>query len=258
MASSPSYEFYSRLVATFEADESGLLGRVSLLHSTVGMIQYVYYIHLTHADGRGPLPLWIHLFHLAHDSVFAWVLATEAPRHGNHAYFTSMSKGLAVWSLLEVYCIYRAVVHEREGLFADKDDGDKKKGGSGSGNGNNRLDRTLAYVHCLLQLFTFYCLVLTVNYMVGPEAFPHWTLLAKVLACVGPGGLWLERGSRRGARMGLAVLSVVDAVTCFSPYSRWVLVWPEVFDNPVFYLTGVCCTMVALFNVYVLTRLPYV
>ncbi|KAH8846192.1 hypothetical protein MCOR27_001019 [Pyricularia oryzae] len=262
-----SYAYYDRLIAAFAAD-NGTLQRSSLTHSTIGMVQYFYYIYLTHADGIGPLPLWMHLFYLAHDTIWAYIMFQEAPRYDYHPYFTSMAKGLVVWSILEVYCIYRAIVYEKEGLFG-QDAAVDHKGDDGDGNDDDNNGKTknrarniknptvaMALMHSFIVFFTFFCLVLTIIYMVGRESFPHWTLLTKILACTGAGGTWLQRGTRRGTRMSLALLSVVDAITCFWPYSRWVLVWPEVFDNPAYYLTGVCCTLSSVFNVYVLTRLP--
>ncbi|TLS27599.1 hypothetical protein PpBr36_04290 [Pyricularia pennisetigena] len=255
-----SYAYYDRLIAAFAAD-NGTLQWSSLTHSTIGMIQYVYYIYLSHVDGLGPLPLWIHLFHLAHDGIWAYIMFQEAPRYDYHPYFTSMAKGLVVWSILEVYCIYRAIVYEREGLFSDDDDNNngkikKKNKKNKKAKTSKRPSKTMACMHSFIIFFTFFCLVLTIIYMVGRESFPHWTLLAKILACTGAGGTWMQRGTRRGTRMSLALLSVFDSITCFWPYSRWVLVWPEVFDNPAYYLTGVCCTLSSLFNVYVLTQLP--
>ncbi|KAI6360947.1 hypothetical protein MCOR25_006594 [Pyricularia grisea] len=253
-----SYAYYDRLIAAFAAD-NGTLQRSSLTHSVIGMVQYFYYIYLTHADGIGPLPLWMHLFYLAHDTIWAYIMFQEAPKYDYHPYFTSMAKGLVVWSILEVYCIYRAIVYEREGLFSEHDTVKGKDDDDNNGKTkrhNKKPSKAMAYMHSFIVFFTFFCLVLTIIYMVGRESFPHWTLLTKILACTGAGGTWMQRGTRKGTRMSLALLSVVDAITCFWPYSRWVLVWPEVFDNPAYYLTGICCTLSSLFNVYVLTQLP--
>jgi hypothetical protein len=58
-----------------------VLGRLTFPHSpalfglamssTVGLLQYIYSVLLVRREGRGPFPLWMHTFYLAHDTTWA-------------------------------------------------------------------------------------------------------------------------------------------------------------------------------------------
>lgn len=63
-------------------------------------------------------------------------------------------------------------------------------------------------------------------------------------------------GTRYGAGMGLAIVILLGTINTFHPWSMWVLSLLEVFDTPVYYLTGVVFVALAAFNLHRLAQLP--
>lgn len=235
-----SFQYFRHIVAITDTDD-GTLQLITNFTNAFGFFEYFYCVYLTHKDGKGPFPLWMHLFYLAHDTVWCYVMAREAPNYNYHHYFTSKVIGLGVWSALEVYCIYRVVTVEREGHFSRT---------------RSLSHRRHAFMQNVLLLLVFYAVVLTLFYMIGPESWLHWTLFTRMIMAVGPGSLWLERGTRTGTRVGLATLILFGTINSFTPYSMWVRELPSVFDNYIYYLSGIACTLFALNNVYIVSTLP--
>ncbi|EOA81727.1 hypothetical protein ACJQWK_10595 [Exserohilum turcicum] len=233
-------EYFGQILANMDADDGSIL-RATAIASAVGFLEYFYCVYPTHKDGRGPFPLWMYLFYLAHDSTWCYLLAQEAPKYNNHIFLTGTSKGLALWSALEIYCTYRLIVVEREGLFSRS---------------QSATRRFQAYIHAALLLLVFYGTILSLIYMVGRQGWMQWTIFTNMVMAVGPGALWLERGSRRGTSLGLAAVIIVGTVNSFTPYSQWVLAVPEIFDNNLYYGAGVACTLYSVYNFYIVASLP--
>lgn len=89
----------------------------------------------------------------------------------------------------------------------------------------------------------------------------QWFLFTNMLIASAPGILWLKRGARNGTRygasVGLALVILVGAINTFLPGANmWVLSMPEVFDTPLFYLTGAIFVAISAFNLAMLLRLP--
>ena len=89
----------------------------------------------------------------------------------------------------------------------------------------------------------------------------QWFLFTNMLITSAPGILWLKRGARNGTRydasVGLALVSLVGTINTFLPGANmWVLSMPEVFDTPLFYLTGAIFVAISAFNLPMLLRLP--
>ena len=82
-----------------------------------------------------------------------------------------------------------------------------------------------------------------------------------MLIASAPGILWLKRGARNGTRYGASVgpalVILVGTINTFLPGANmWVLSMPEVFDTPLFYLTGAIFVAISAFNLAMLLRLP--
>lgn len=228
--------YYPQIIAAM-AEDNGTHAWANTGAMAAGFIQYTYCIYLTHSDGKGPFPLWQHLFYLAHDTIQAYHMAIMAPEYGYHRYFVILMLGLPVWSVLEVHCIYRAITVEREGVFA-----------------RTRSSKQLyqAFIQKALLLLLF-C---TIFIMLGPYSYPYTGLVTNMVMAIAPGTFWLERGSRTGTRLGLAIVIILGTINTFNPYSQWVLELPSVFHNSFFYWIGVFCSLSAVYNCYILANLP--
>jgi hypothetical protein len=214
---------------------------VSVSTMATGFIQYFLALYSIYRDGKSPFPLWMHIFYLAHDSTWSYVFAREAPNYDYHSWLTTKAIALAVWSLLEVCCIYHAVFIKHEGLLSPKQDPE-------------RFHQAL--VQTVLVLLAFYTVVIIPINIMGPECWLHWGMVTNVVMAVGPGPYWLQRGSREGTSFSLASAILFGTVQTFWPYSAWVYELPSVFDNHVYYWSGAIITTVAAYNLYILITLP--
>ncbi|KAI8934261.1 hypothetical protein NX059_009004 [Plenodomus lindquistii] len=227
------------LTAKNAEDPSYKLASISVM--ATGFIQYFLALYSTYKDGKGPFPLWMHLFYLAHDSTWSYVFALEAPNYDYHPWIASKAIALAVWSFLEICCIYHAVFINHEGLLSPKQD-------------PQRFYQ--AFVQTVLVLLAFYAVVVIPINLVGPECWEHLGMITNVVMAVGPGPYWLQRGSREGTSFSLAIVILFGTVQTFSPYSKWVYELPSVFDSPVYYWSGAIVTTAAAYNLYILMTLP--
>lgn len=209
--------------------------------ASLGFFQYFYCIYITHRDGLGPFPLWMHLFFFAHDTTWSYLLYQAGPAYDNHPLFAGSAKALAVWSFVELYCIYRAVTIEREGVFGLQQD---------------RQSLQQAYMQCVLHLLTYYALVLGLIHLIGRESFLQSALFTNIALAVGPGALWHERKTRQGTSLVLATLLFIGTLNTFAPWSLWLVAVPAVFNTPAFYFTGLVCSAAAAFNLYVAVSKP--
>lgn len=207
----------------------------------LGFFQYFYCVYITHRDGLGPFPLWMHLFFFAHDTVWSYLLYQAGPAYGHHPLFASSAKALVVWSLVELYCIYRAVAIEREGIFGPQQD-------------PKALQQ--AYLQAFLHLLTYYALVFGLVHLIGRESFLQSALFTNIALAVGPGALWHERATRRGTSLVMATLLFLGTLNTFAPWSLWLVTLPGVFDTPSFHFTGLVCSAAAGFNLYIAVSKP--
>lgn len=244
MAAKMDLDQFDRLIATFSPDKPFNL-LVAGITFAIGYVQYVYAISLMLRERRSPMPYWMHCFYLAHDSSWSYLCGKAAPLYDNHWLLRAISTALGIWATLEVFCIYKTITVEREEVFG------RMFGKDAS------LRQILAYT-ALLQA-AMYCVVLMFIDFVGQDRWDgifQWFAYTNVLIIVGPTNLWLERGSRHGLAMGLAVTNVLCAVFTFTPWSMWVAALPEVFDNRVYYTTGLVMFLYSIYMCWVVGRYP--
>ncbi|KAF5023787.1 hypothetical protein F66182_4143 [Fusarium sp. NRRL 66182] len=222
---SPSELYYQRLTEQFVAENTPLLLSAAAAF-IIGYLQYVYAIKLMLRDGRGPIPFWMHLFYLAHDSWFSYTIGSAAGRYDNHPFLRGTSIAYAIWSVLEIYCIYSSIRYHRQLEFS-----------SLMGKQSNSLAAVLQYT--LFMLAAMYCVViLMADLMGGPGCMMHWSYLTNAAMIVGPTHEFIRRGSRDGLAIGFCVVNVFCVLFTFAPFGMWVMSFPEVFDKKAFYLVG--------------------
>ncbi|KAF4462143.1 ABC superfamily atp binding cassette transporter permease [Fusarium albosuccineum] len=241
--SSVSELYYKALTERFALDNTPLLAAAGASF-VIGYLQYVYAIRLMLSDGRGPMPLWMHLFYLAHDSSFSYTIGSAAGRYSNHLYLRGTSIAYGIWSFLEIYCIYYAIRYHRQLEFSPA-----------MGNHSTSLGAVLRYTFFLLT--AMYCIVnLMVELMGGPGCIMHWGCLTNVLMIVGPTHEFLRRGSRDGLAVGFCVVNVFCAIFTFAPFGMWVRGMPEVFDKTVFYWIGCVFVVYSLWLLTIVASYP--
>ncbi|KAL6918647.1 hypothetical protein FSHL1_010073 [Fusarium sambucinum] len=217
--------YYTALTNRFAPDNIPLLAAAGASF-VIGYLQYVYAIRLMLRDSRGPIPFWMHLFYLAHDSSFSYTIGGAAGRYNNHPYLRGTSLAYGLWSLLEIYCIYYAIRYHHKAELS-----------STMGDQSASLSTVLRYTFFMLT--AMYCVVNLISHLMGgPGCILHWGCLTNVLMIVGPTHEFLRRGSRDGLAIGFSVVNVFCAIFTFAPFGMFVHGLPEVFDVPVFYVVG--------------------
>ncbi|GKU08826.1 unnamed protein product [Fusarium langsethiae] len=229
--------YYSALTERFTPDNTPLLAALGA-SSICGYLQYVYAIKLMHRDSRGPMPLWMHLFYLAHDSTFSYTTSIAAGRYDNHLYLRGTSIAFGLWSFLEIYCIYHAIRYHRQLEFS-----------SSIGSHSASLGTVIKYTF-LMQTAMYCVVILGMQLFGGPGCIMQWGCLTNVVIVVGPTHEFLRRGSRDGLAVGFCVVNVFAAIFTFAPFGIFVRSLPEVFDKPEFYWVG--CFLVG-YSLWLLT-----
>lgn len=233
-------DLFARLAEEFNFDNVPLLAAAGAAY-TIGYLQYYYAIRLSLREGRGPYPLWMHLFYLAHDSSWSVLLHRAAARYDGHWFFWATSWALALWSALEVFCIYRAIFVEGEDLSEDQ---------------LRRHDRGWAVWTAAVFLLNMYGVVHLGIALMGGDCLMSWFALTNVVMLLGTAAPWMRRGSRDGLSVSLAIVNVACAIFTFSPFSMWVISTPEVFDNDLYYMFGAVMCMLAVNNLVTVLRYP--
>jgi hypothetical protein len=228
------------IAEAFTFDNLPLLAAAAVSY-VCGFLQYYYPIRLSLRERKAPYPFWMHLFYLAHDSSWSVILHNTAPRYGNHWFFVWTSRALAVWSALEIFCIYST-------LFAE--------GGDISGDQLRRHDRKHAVWHATIYLLSMYGLLHFGISVMGEDCLMQSFALTNVVMVMGTTSTWLRRGSRDGLSVSLGIVNVIGTIFTFAPFSMWVQVGPEVFENPVYYGFGVILTILAVNNLVIVVSYP--
>ncbi|GAW23065.1 hypothetical protein ANO14919_126150 [Xylariales sp. No.14919] len=206
-----------------------------------GYLQYYYSVLLSLREGKGPFPLWMHLFYFAHDTSWSTLLSKAAPDYGNHWFLIGTCWGMRLWNLLEIVCIYRAVFVESEELSADQLRSHSK-------------GQSLWYI-AVFTAMMYSFIFLGIDFM-GPTSFFGWATICNVIMAFGPTTTWLRRGSRDGLSISLALVIVASTVFTFAPFGMWVQLAPELYDNYTYYFIGAVLTALSITNVFTVASYP--
>lgn len=230
---------YDQLISAFTLDNHRLLV-ASALTFGFGFWEYVYSFRLIRREGKAPFPIWMHTFYFAHDSSWAVILLVAAHRYQWNWFLTAASIALFVWTAFEVFNLYKAVTIERSEIWAQYYGAD--------------MSVRSALFNVLAQVAAFLTIVNLLIVYMGAGSVLQWFALTNIVMAAGPGVLWLRRGSRDGASVGLAIVILAGTINTFLPVGMFVTALPDVFDTPWFYLAGIVFTGIAMSNLYKLTH----
>ncbi|GKU08618.1 unnamed protein product [Fusarium langsethiae] len=217
--------YYKTLTDRYQLDNAPLLISAGCAF-LIGYLQYVYAIRLMLRYGDGPIPLWMHMFYLAHDSTFSYTVGSAADRYNNHLYLRGTSIAYGIFSVLEVWCIYYSIRYQRQLQFSPS-----------MGPRSKSLTEVLVYTF-FMQTGMYGLVILLAHLMGGPGCIMHWGCLTNFLMIVGPTHEFLRRGTKDGLSVGFSVVNIFCAIFTFAPFSMWALAMPEVFDNAIYYWVG--------------------
>ncbi|KAI0965400.1 hypothetical protein F4678DRAFT_335507 [Xylaria arbuscula] len=231
------FDEFTKITEVYNLDNTHLL-TVSAISFTIGYVEYIYALRLHLNEGKGPFPLWQHLFYFAHDTTWVYILS-NAPY--DHWFFFWCPVSFAVWGVFEALCIYRAVFVEGEDVASDQLRRHSKK-------------QSLWYI--VVFTAAMYGFVFLVFDWVGPTCILEFSAFCNTVFVLGFTETSLRRGSRNGLSVALALLIVVGTIFTFAPFGMMVQAAPEVFDHPSWYFLGVALTILAITNVFTVTSYP--
>lgn len=235
--------YYEAMAAAFRPDNTPLL-IIGSITFAIGFLQYIYSVRLLVREKLSPFPVWMHTFYVAHDSTWAFLFYVASGNYHHNPVFMAVSIAHVVWVLLEIFSlvlIVRFDVSRREqfGLYF----GDNVSHGQ-------------AVLMILGQLAAFYPLMNLGVHFMGEGSYMMTAILTQFIMAIGPGVLWMRRGSRAGNGIGVALCIIASTVVSFQPLSMWVIAMPEVFDTPWFYLMGAACLAITLFYLKTVASFP--
>ncbi|KAF2965155.1 hypothetical protein GQX73_g8412 [Xylaria multiplex] len=234
------FNLFGRTSEVFTFDNTSLL-TVTGISFLCGYLQYYYSIRLSLSEGKGPFPLWMHLFYFAHDTSWAYLLNDAAPDYGYHWFMTWSYWGIRLWNVLEIVCIYRAVFVEGEDVASDQ---------------LRRRSKWQSLWYIAVMTAMMYGFIFLGIVWMGPTCFFEWGAICNIIMAFGPTTTWLRRGSRDGLSISLALVIVVSTIFTFAPFSMWIQVAPEIFDHPTYYFVGLVLTVLSITNVLTIANYP--
>ncbi|KAH8756017.1 hypothetical protein F5883DRAFT_718612 [Diaporthe sp. PMI_573] len=237
MSLTPNY--YPYVLERLRFDDGALLASAACSFA-VGYMQYACAIMLPMKGGKGPMPFWMHSFYLAHDSTFRYLMGAAAPEYNDHWFLRYTSIALEIWSLLEIWCIFRAVTKDRNAVFSDL---------MGP---NPRLGPVLWYVTA--QQVAWFAIVILGIRLMGEGCFMQWFCITNVGMAVGPLHEYMRRGSREGLSIWLCAVNIMGTILTFAPFGMWVMALPEVFDCPEYYMVGAALTCYCTWGFYIVAQ----
>lgn len=235
--------YYEAMLSAFSSGNN-LLAVVGGVTFAIGFLQYVYSIRLLVREKLTPFPVWMHTFYIAHDSTWAFLFFFASAHYQWNPIFLFTSLAHVVWVLLEIFSLV---------LIVRFDNSRREQFGMHFGPNVTRNQAVLAIVG---QLAAFYTLMNLCVHFMGEGSYMMTAILTQYVMALGPGLLWMRRGSRAGGGMGIAFCLIASTAISFQPWSMWVIAMPSIFDTPWFYLMGVVCLVISVSYAVMVSRFP--
>lgn len=207
-----------------------------------GLLVYIIPIVLTEKNHIGPYPLWLHTFYCAADFMGIWVFLDAWKNYEHFLLFILLAIGEAIWVVMEVFCLQRALTYEAEINW---------KPGTPF---KERLRDVIIQVVCFYAGLNFLRFELLDSTM-----WKFW-IFTQVLITIVPGLVMEKRGYRKGNSRLLHIVLICVAIISFNPWcNMWLAIEPDFFSisaNPWYYIMGIICLFFAIRGLYIYEKLP--
>ncbi|MDE1178301.1 MAG: hypothetical protein PW789_17135 [Edaphobacter sp.] len=208
-----------------------------------GFIQYIYCFFMTRRDGESPFPIYMHAFYLAHDFLFVTLAHQWFVRYHSLP-FQAVWLGMAAFNVFEVYSLYEAIKHERQETFGKYYD--------------EPVTVRQATGWIVAMTVVSFVVLSTVRSFLSDTLMFCVFISTNVVMAIGPAMQLRARRQRVRGSVGLAFFIVVGTIATFLPQGlgMYTTADPEYFARPWFFILGAVCTMVALWHLVTVLRLP--
>ncbi|WP_195201088.1 hypothetical protein [Faecalispora jeddahensis] len=205
----------------------------------IGFLEYIYSFILVRREGSAPYAVWMHTYYFAIDSMGIFVFALASIQVGGFWLFTAASIAEVVWTLFEVYNIYKSIYLERQAIWGDITVGQ-------------------AWWKVIGQIVVFISVVNLFRVFMNDPAMFKWYIFTNILMGIMTGLFWEKRGTRIGTSYQLAIIICIGTINSFLPSNMWALASPyfTVANCPWFYVTGVIAVFFSIRTFWVLKKLP--
>lgn len=210
----------------------------------IGLLEYFWAVALTVKEKHVPCPTWMHTFFLAHDSTAAIVFTALAWQHHFFWVFSVYAVGMYTWSLMEIFCLYMEIKYEREAAFG------------------NLKDIPVSVGQAVTQVFTelivMYVIINLLRYLTHDQAMFIWLPLTNFVMAIGPGYVLQKRQSRQGSSVMIYIFIILGTLLNFAPkgIGFFASILPNIFNQPIWFVTGLIATIIAIINLITIWRLP--
>jgi hypothetical protein len=231
----------NQLIEAYSNPNNNLLLPISIITFIIGYIEYIYSFVLVRKHNIAPFPIYMHTLYLAHDSTASVVFFLLAMKHNWFWLFSSASIALSIWTFFEVYNLYKAVTVERQEIWGKAD--------------NKAVTKEYAIKNIIMQLILMYVIVNYLRIFMNDVVMFKWFALTNIIMAVCPGFLWIQKSSKKGTSIGLAIVIVIGTINTFIPSGMWIQALPEYFNLPWFYIIGFISTIFSLYNLMTVIKL---
>jgi len=212
---------------------------VAGLTFAIGFIEYIYSFILVRREKSAPYNLMMHSFYFAIDSMGIFVFALASYNTGGFWLFTAAAIAEVIWTLFEVYNLYKCIYVERQEIWGD-------------------ISVKDAWIRVCGWLIVMIATVNLFRVFMNDPAMFKWYIFTNILMAIVPGLYWEKRGTRIGASWGLAIVILLGTINSFHPWNMWALTsdYFSIGNNPWFYVIGAIAVFFSVRNFWVLKKLP--
>lgn len=206
--------------------------------NAIGLLEYIWAVALTFKEKAGPFPMWMHTFFFAHDSTAGVIFTILAFKYHFFWVFTIYALGMLTWTILEAICITMELHYNAKEEF--------------------NVGVRQATVQTIILIFIMYSIIWFIRYVDGDVAMFIWLPLTNFVMAVGPGFTLLKRRSRRGSSVVVYIFIICGTLFNFAPrgIGFFTTLLPQIFNCPLWYLIGVISTIIAVYNLIMVLKLP--
>lgn len=214
------------------------------LANAIGLLEYIWAVVLTVREKKGPFPVWMHTFFLAHDSTAAVVFTWLAFKYNFFWLFVVYGIGMYTWTVMEIYCLIMGIKYARQEDWGNKNSGP--------------ISVKYATQQVIIQTLVMYCIINVLRYLMQDTAMFLWLPLTNFVMAIGPGYVLNTRRDREGSSVLVYIFIVIGTIINFAPQGIgfFTSILPSVFNQPIWFSVGVVALIVAVINLVRVVGLP--